>query len=106
MKFQHLVIGARFEFEGNIYTKTGPMTASADTGGQRMIPRYADLAPLDGAPTPPRRQPPASLDPAKVRQSFESFYTDALRRIDTSQHMALARGRERFMADLGLDDAD
>lgn len=102
MKFQHLPIGTRFEFEGRVYIKSGPMTASADTGGQRMIPRYADLVPLDGVQMP-RRETPASLDPVKVRQAFDAFYADALRRIDTSQHMALEQAKARFMTGLGLD---
>ena len=38
MKLQHLAIGARFEFEGQVYVKTGPLTASAEQGGQRVIP--------------------------------------------------------------------
>lgn len=105
MKFQLLPIGARFEFEGKVYTKSSPMTASADGGGQRMIPRYVELMPLDGVPMP-RREPPASLDPVKVKRAFEAFYADARRRIDTSQHLALEQGRARFRADLGLDQAD
>lgn len=40
-------MGARFEYEGNVYVKTGPMTASSEQGGQRIIPRYATLRPLD-----------------------------------------------------------
>jgi hypothetical protein len=103
MKFLHLGLGARFEFEGKTYTKTGPMTASADAGGQRMIPRYADLIPLDGAPPPPARKTPASLDAALVRAAFERFYEDAQARVDTSQRLAMAEARGRFLAALGLD---
>ena len=47
MKLQQLAIGDRFEYDGRILVKTGPLTASSDDGGQQMIPRYAVLKPLD-----------------------------------------------------------
>ncbi len=37
MRFPHLPPGARFEFEGNTYVKTGPVSATAEDGSQRMI---------------------------------------------------------------------
>jgi hypothetical protein len=73
MKFQQLPIGGRFEFEGKVYVKTGPVTATSEQGGQRMIPRYATLRPLDGtiaaAPPAPQRK----LDEAQVLAAFEAF---------------------------------
>lgn len=48
MKFQHLPIGTRFVYQGETYTKSSPLVASVDGGGQRMIPRYASLSPVDG----------------------------------------------------------
>lgn len=48
MKLQHLALGERFEFEGQVFAKTGPLTASPEAGGgQRLIPRHAELKPLD-----------------------------------------------------------
>ena len=47
MKFQDLPVGARFEYQGKVFVKTGPITAASEAGGQQMIPRYADLRPLD-----------------------------------------------------------
>ncbi len=74
MKFPMLSLGARFEFEGKIYTKAGPLTARGEDGGQRMIPRFAVLRPLDGAameaPPPIRRK----LDEAKVMVALEVFH--------------------------------
>jgi len=64
MKLNHLPIGARFEYEGQIYTETGPITAAAEKGGQRMIPRHAVLRPVDGH-TPPARP---GHDPATRRK--------------------------------------
>lgn len=49
MKFQQLALGARFEFEGTDYVKSGPLTATSAAGLQRMIPRFAVLKPLDSA---------------------------------------------------------
>lgn len=48
MKFQHLPLGTRFIYQGEIFTKVSPLVASVDGGGQRMIPRYASLSPVDG----------------------------------------------------------
>lgn len=72
MKLQDLPVGARFEYQGRIFVKTGPITATAEDGGQRMIPRYADLRPLDPLP----EKPPASqrmLDETRVRDAFDEF---------------------------------
>jgi hypothetical protein len=33
MKFQQFPLGARFEFEGKVYVKSGPISATAETGG-------------------------------------------------------------------------
>jgi hypothetical protein len=45
MKFTQLPIGARFLYQGRLYSKTGPLAACADDGGQRMIPRSAVVRP-------------------------------------------------------------
>ena len=50
MKLQDLPMGARFEYEGVVYFKTGPLTASSEAGGQRIIPRYAVLRSLEAPP--------------------------------------------------------
>lgn len=47
MKIHQLPLGARFAYEGAEYVKTGPQLASGPSG-QRLIPKYAVLAPLDG----------------------------------------------------------
>lgn len=75
MRLQHLAIGARFEYEGQVYVKTGPLTASAEQGGQRMIPRYADLKPLDveTAPVAGEGAGRTREDDARVRAAFNHF---------------------------------
>ena len=74
MKFQLLPIGARFEYEGKIYVKTGPIAAASEQGGQRMIPRYAVLRPVDGAAPVVAPRPTRSLDEFVVRDAFDAFH--------------------------------
>lgn len=102
MKFQLLPIGARFEFEGTVYTKTGPLTAAADSGGQRMIPRHATLSPLDGHVPAPPPAPIRKLDEAAVRAAFEAFHGDCERLLDGQNGAELAAARQRFLEALGL----
>ena len=75
MRLQHLAVGARFEYEGQVYVKTGPLTASAEQGGQRMIPRYADLKPLDVEPASGAGEGAVRgrEDDARVRAAFNHF---------------------------------
>jgi hypothetical protein len=48
MRFPQLKIGQRFSFQNEIYTKTGPVTASREgSGEQRMIMRSAEVGLLD-----------------------------------------------------------
>lgn len=100
MKLQHLAIGARFEYEGQVFVKTGPLTASSEQGGQRIIPRYAVLKPLD-LPAPETAASPArKLDPARVRKAFDGFYETALQLVDAEAVDRLQDARERFFASL------
>lgn len=100
MKFTQLPIGARFEFEGKVYVKTGPVAAASEQGGQRVIPRYAVLKPLDGAAPAAKPAPGRKLDEAAVLAAFEAFYADCARHVDESARMDLAAARARFLAAL------
>jgi hypothetical protein len=109
MKFQLLAIGARFEFEGKEYVKTGPLTASSD-GVQRMIPRFAVLKPLD-ASVEPARKTQRNLDEVKVLAAFETFFADSTRvlqmpSVDADQVRAglieLTEARQRFLDQIAL----
>lgn len=101
MKLQHLPVGARFEYEGKIFVKTGPLTAASEEGGQRVIPRYAVLKPLDLPAAEERAASPAGrLDRRAVRTAFEAFYAEALRLTDATAHAELAAARERFLGAL------
>ena len=109
MKFQLLAIGARFEFEGKEYVKTGPLTASSD-GVQRMIPRFAVLKLLD-TPVEPVRKTPRKLDEAAVLAAFETFFAESTRVVKTLPADAdqastclneLAAARQRFLDQIAL----
>ena len=78
MKLQHLSMGARFEYEGVVYVKTGPLTASSEDGGQRIIPRYAILKALDV----PAAE--ASKSPVKGRLEAVRVRTALLRVVRTT----------------------
>ncbi len=48
MRFPQVKIGQRFTFQNEVYTKTGPVTASKEgSGEQRMIMRSAEVSLLD-----------------------------------------------------------
>ncbi len=103
-----LPLGARFEFEGKVYVKTGPLTAATEAGGQRMIPRSALLKPLDA----PAAQPAKSgrkLDATAVTAAFELFFADCARLLQTAEtdllraralRAELDAARQRFLAGL------
>jgi hypothetical protein len=96
VKFQQLAVGARFEFQGKVHVKTGPLTATAEQGGQVLIPRYAVLKPLD---LPAPEAPGAALrrlDAGRVRQAFEAFYSVARENADPAAETALAAARVAF----------
>jgi len=53
MKFQQLKIGQQFEYHGDFYVKSSPLVAShAETGEQKLIPRYAAIVVTDTSTTP------------------------------------------------------
>lgn len=97
MKFTQLPIGARFEFEGQVYTKTSPIAASGESGGQKLIPRYAALKPL-AATTKPAPRPARALDEKQLMSAFEAFAADCARLLD--QAATDTTQRALFRADL------
>lgn len=103
MKLQHLAIGARFEYEGRIFVKTGPVTASSEQGGQQMIPRYAVLKPLD-LPEPEASSGATArrLDPQKVRKAFDAFYGECRKHVDAVAIDELEAARAAFLATLKI----
>ncbi len=48
MRFPQVPIGQRFRYQGQLYSKTGPLTASEEgSGAQRMIARAAEVELID-----------------------------------------------------------
>ena len=101
MKLTQLPIGARFEYEGQIFTKTGPMTAAGETSGQRMIPRYAVLKPMDGYTPPPEPEATRTVDEKTVLEAFETYHAIALRLTEGLGKAELEQARRTFLAGLG-----
>jgi hypothetical protein len=99
MKLQHLPIGARFEYEGKVFVKTGPLTASSDQGGQRVIPRYAVLKPLD-LPETGSGDARGKLNEAAIKTAFQEFYLTCSQLVDEASRPELERARKRFLAAL------
>ncbi len=101
MKINLIPLGTRFEYEGEIYTKTGPMTAASEKGGQRMIPRYAVLRPVGEIPPAPPPAPGRQVDADKVRTAFDAYHAVALRLADDFSRAELEAARQKFLATLG-----
>lgn len=93
MKLQHLEIGARFEYEGVVYMKTGPLTASSEVGGQRIIPRHVMIRPI----VPPAAEGKGRLEAALVRKAFNSFFETCDRLVGDAGHAELEQARQRFL---------
>ncbi|MRR51442.1 MAG: hypothetical protein EG825_11090 [Rhodocyclaceae bacterium] len=71
MKIHQLPEGARFEYQGEEYVKTGPLLGTGK-GGQRFIPKYAVLKPLGEVPVMEKKKA-ESLTRAEVVAAFEAF---------------------------------
>ena len=97
MKLQQLPMGARFEYQGVIYAKTGPMMAASENGEKKMIPRYAVLKPLDGVPATPDPASARQLPEPLVIAAFDRFFVSCSRLIDESGRFELARARQDFL---------
>ena len=97
MKLQHLPLGARFEYEGVVHVKTGPMTASSETGGQRVIPRYAMLKSLDEPAVASKAPIKGRLEAVRVRTAFERFYETSERLVGESGRADLEQARQAFL---------
>ena len=100
MKINLIPIGARFEYEGEIYTKTGPITAASEKSGQRMIPRYAVLRPVGELPPAPPPAAERQIAVDTVCAAFEVYHAVALRHVDDFARPALEAARQHFLAAL------
>lgn len=98
MKISQLAKGARFEYEGEEYVKTGPLFATGK-GGPRLIPKYATLKPLD---TPEAAGENTSLVSKRVViGAFDAFFADCAAFVPADRRSLLEEGRARFLKAIG-----
>jgi hypothetical protein len=101
MKIHLLPLGARFEYEGEEFVKTGPMFGTGKDGGQRLIPKYAHLKVIgDVEPAPAKKA--GTLAKAAVNGAFEVFYETSKQLVPEDKQQELEAARARFLKVLGL----
>ncbi len=108
MKFSQLLVGQRFEFEGLLYTKVGPVTAREERSGrQRMIPRSGEVSLLGVAPLTPPTAPATILDTDRVRAAINRYHAAAEQALAAGDpqlaRAMLAAARGELFTALGLD---
>ncbi len=95
MKIHQLPMGARFEYAGQVYEKTGPLVATG-AGGQRLIPKYAVLKVLDGsAPAPAAQSTPLTRE--SVLAAFENYHAACVALISQEHRPTLEDARASFI---------
>ena len=117
MKFQQLKIGQQFEYQGDFYVKSSPLVAShAETGEQKLIPRYAAIVSHRYPPQPLMDKNLArNLNSKQVQIAFNKFYDcylDSLQQLKPgieaqaleSFQNNLDNARQLFLSELGLRD--
>jgi hypothetical protein len=94
MKIHQLPMGARFEYAGQSYVKTGPLIGSGESG-QRLIPKYAVLKVLDGcAPEPAAPVTPLTRD--AVLAAFAAYHATCAALVVPEHRPALEQARMAF----------
>lgn len=93
-------MGARFEYEGEEYVKTGSLFATGK-GGQRLVPKYAVLKPLSDAENRPVTTMDRVLNRANVLNAFDAFYSDCKILVPELHQDAIEKARDRFLSALG-----
>ena len=99
MKIHQLPQGARFEYEGDEYVKTGPLFGTSKHG-QKLIPKYAVLKVLGETPSEPVL---SAMSPFRevVVDAFERFYTRCESLVPAEMHADLMAGRDEFKKAIG-----
>lgn len=101
MKLQHLALGDRFEYNGDVYVKTGPLTAASEKGGQRVIPRSAFLHPVGVVDVAPAVAS-SSLERQQVAAAFASFYASCSGLVGENDRRELELARQCFLTAVSL----
>lgn len=100
MKIHQLPIGARFEYEGKEYVKTGPMCATGKDG-QRLIPKYAVLKSLGSGTAPSAETHGPSLSRERVVAACERFHAACALLVPEERQDELAAAHADFLKALG-----
>ncbi len=95
MKIHQLPMGARFEYEGEEYVKTGPLFGTGKAG-QRLIPKYAVLKQFGGVAAPASAQR-ENLPRAEVMKAFDDFHAQCRSLVADDGLETLERAREAFL---------
>jgi hypothetical protein len=95
MKIHQLPMGARFEYAGQTYVKSGPLVATGE-GGQRLIPKYAVLKVLDGS-VPVPAAPATPLARETVLAAFADYHATCAALIPQERQPALDAARAAFL---------
>jgi fermentation-respiration switch protein FrsA (DUF1100 family) len=98
MRFHDLAVGTDFEYRGRRYVKTGPLTARAPEGGDRIIPRSAPVTSAESPGSAPDRPLPRGevLDAlAAFEQACRSFLDGLADQVDGDSLAAARAGIDR-----------
>ena len=76
MKFHLLPVGEKFEYQGEIYIKADKLIANSElTGKNRLIPRSANVQPVNEQPSStPRVIDEHQVQTAKVLEEFDKYH--------------------------------
>ncbi len=110
-KFSLLAVGDTFEYQGEHYTKSGPLTATRlENGSQRMLPRSAVVSRLSGATSPTPEVKGKSLPAEQVYKAFEHYHKGCREWLQLTEEVdaslagkireAMELARQRFLAEL------
>lgn len=80
MKFHLLPVGEKFEYQGEIYIKADKLIANSEqTGKNRLIPRSANVKPVNSATDiSPRVIEEHQTQTAKVLEEFDNYHQQCL----------------------------
>lgn len=114
-RFIHLGPGETFHYQGEDYSKTGPLTATRlSDSQQRMIPRSAMVSPLQSEPTAAKADnAPPALDAARVLEAFEHYHAGCLEWLHLAEQelsaensvrirLAMTQARQSLLEELGF----
>lgn len=103
MKIYQIPNGARFLYQGEEYVKTGPMFGLGKDG-QKVIPRYAVLQPIEpatGLVTDATLAAAGQLPRESVLRAFGVFFGECQNLVDVERRAALDRAKTQFLKAIG-----